>query len=394
MDTTARPTWPRLLVTLVIWLAFFGVLAGIHAASDIVGPLFIALNLVIAAWPVRTALIRRGAPAVFATVVLGLVVFVALGLAMLALGLAVSALVRELPDYQDHFVALYNDLVNFAVSFGVTQDQVLSQLKQISPSSIAGFVSSALSGLSGVLSAFVVLALMIFLLAMDAGTYSARSRALATIRPDMSLALRDFVLGVRRYWVVTTVFGLIVAALDVAMLLVMGVPLALVWGLLSFLTNYIPNVGFIIGIIPPALMALLAKGPTAALIVIVAYTAINFVIQSVIQPKFNGDAVGVTALVSFLSLLIWGTVLGPVGALMGLPATLLLKALLIDHDPSARWFNTFLANDPASADPGDADVPEVIEPLRRPGGKRQPRPRRRAGSDRDALSEGKRPPTP
>ncbi len=151
-----------------------------------------------------------------------------------------------------------------------------------------------------------------------------------------------------------SVFGLIVAVLDVAVLLIIGVPLALVWGLVSFLTNYIPNVGFVIGIIPPVLMALLDEGPGPALAVIIAYSVINFVIQSIIQPKFNGDAVGVTALVSFLSLLVWSSVLGPIGALLGLPATLLLKALLIDHDPNMRWFNTLLASDVSTADPRGA----------------------------------------
>ncbi len=358
MDTTAPPAWPRILTTLAIWVGLFGLLAGIHAAADVIGPLFIAFNLVIAAWPVRTALLRRGAPPVVGTLALGLVVFVVLGVALLSLGLSVSALVNELPHYQSQFQSLYADLAAQAAAFGITQDSVLAQLKEISPASVAGFASSAVSSVSGALTTLGVLAIMLFLVLMDADTYPRRSESLVRFKPEISLAMSDFVVGVRRYWVVTTVFGLIVAVADVAVLLVLGVPLALVWGLVSFLTNYIPNVGFVIGIIPPVLMALLAKGPTAALIVTVAYVVINFVIQSIIQPKFNGDAVGVTALVSFLSLLVWSTVLGPIGALLGLPATLLLKALLIDHDPATRWFNAFLASDPATADPEDADTPD------------------------------------
>jgi len=191
----------------------------------------------------------------------------------------------------------------------------------------------------------------------------------------VAVALADFTAGVRRYWVVTSVFGLIVAVLDVIVLLILGVPLALVWGIISFLTNYIPNVGFVIGIIPPALMALLAHGPTSALIVVIAYSVINFIIQSVIQPKFNGDAVGVTALVSFLSLLLWSAVLGPIGALLGLPATLFFKALLIDNDPDVRWFNVFIASEPTSADPLDSSTapdeerdPDEEQDPDRPGG--------------------------
>nr|NLI51005.1 AI-2E family transporter [Propionibacterium sp.] len=354
MDSTAPHTgWPKILTVLLIWCAFAGVLVALHASADLVGPLFAALNLVIAAWPVRTALLRRGAPRLVATVTLGLVVFVVLGLAIFVLYWGVSSLVRELPDYQDQFTRMYAEIVAFAATFGISQDQMMDQLKQISPSSIAGWVTSAVSGLSGIVVAVGVLAVMIFLLVLDSSGYEQRTRALAAHRPNVAVALAEFTAGVRRYWVVTSVFGLIVAVLDVVVLLVLGVPLALVWGIISFLTNYIPNVGFVIGIIPPALMALLANGPTAALAVVVAYSVINFVIQSVIQPKFNGDAVGVTALVSFLSLLLWSAVLGPIGALLGLPATLFFKALLVDTDPSTRWFNAFIASDPVTSHPLD-----------------------------------------
>ena len=94
-----------------------------------------------------------------------------------------------------------------------------------------------------------------------------------------------FAHGNRSYLLVTTVFGGIVAAIDAGFLWLVGVPLPLLWGLLAFITNYIPNVGFIIGVIPPALLALLEGGPQLMLLVIVAYSVINFIIQSVIQPK-------------------------------------------------------------------------------------------------------------
>jgi predicted PurR-regulated permease PerM len=82
----------------------------------------------------------------------------------------------------------------------------------------------------------------------------------------------------------------------------LGVPLPLLWGLLSDVTNYIPNIGFVIGLVPPALLALLEGGPQLMLVVIVVYSVVNVVIQSVIQPKFVGDAVNLSLPLSFLSL--------------------------------------------------------------------------------------------
>ncbi len=139
-------------------------------------------------------------------------------------------------------------------------------------------------------------------------------------------------------------FGLIVAALDWGVLVVIGVPLPFVWALLSFLTNYIPNVGFVIGVIPPALIAMFDKGWVSAVVVIVAYIVLNFVVQSIIQPKIAGDAVGLTATVSFLSLFLWTYVFGALGALIAFPCSLLVKSLLIDTDPSLRWLDALIAS--------------------------------------------------
>ena len=81
-------------------------------------------------------------------------------------------------------------------------------------------------------------------------------------------------------------------------------------GLLSFITNYIPNIGFVLGLIPPALLALLQGGVRQAVLVIVAYSVINVMIQSLLQPKFVGDAVGLSVTLTFLSLVFWTRVSG------------------------------------------------------------------------------------
>lgn len=359
MDSRPPAPYPRIAVILVVVAAAVVALMGIQQTADLIAPLFLTVNLFIAAWPVRSFLVTRGAPRLLATVALSLVVFFVLGAFFFSLGWGVSALVAELPGYQEEFENLYGQMVSVLAGFGITQDDLLLQIRQLNPANFAGLATGALGRLSGMLSVIGVVVVMIFMMVIDSSTFPGRSRALETHQPLVAVAIIDFVGGVRRYWIVTSVFGLIVAVIDVAILLALGIPLALVWGIVSFLTNYIPNVGFLIGIIPPALMALLAKGPTDALIVVVGYSLVNLVIQSIIQPKFNGDAVGVTATVSFLSLLLWGAVLGPLGALLGLPATLLVKALLIDHDPHMRWVNAFIASDPATTHPDDAEVPKA-----------------------------------
>ena len=149
----------------------------------------------------------------------------------------------------------------------------------------------------------------------------------------------------------TTVFGLIVAVLDWIALAILGIPLAFTWGLLSFITNYIPNVGFLIGVVPPALLGLLTGGPSLMLIVIVVYSVLNIVVQSIIQPRFIGDAVGLSVTVTFVALVFWAWLLGPLGAILAIPLTLLCKALLVDVDPQARWDGALLRASAKEPDP-------------------------------------------
>ena len=161
-------------------------------------------------------------------------------------------------------------------------------------------------------------------------------------RPRITEALAHFAWGTRQYLLVTTVFGLIVAVLDWIALVILGIPLAITWALLSFITNYIPNVGFVIGVVPPALLGLLTGGPQLMLIVIVVYCVLNFVVQSIIQPRFIGDAVGLSVTVTFIALVFWTWLIGPLGAILAIPLTLLSKALLVDVDPQARWADALL----------------------------------------------------
>ena len=93
-------------------------------------------------------------------------------------------------------------------------------------------------------------------------------------------------------------------------------------------------------------MALLVGGPGLMIAVIAVYCVVNFIIQSVLQPKFVGDAVGLTTTVSFLSLVVWAFILGPIGAILAIPASLLVKAILVDMDPAAQWLELFLGDKP------------------------------------------------
>ena len=146
-------------------------------------------------------------------------------------------------------------------------------------------------------------------------------------------ALGRFAHGTRNYMSVSAGFGFVVALIDGVALQLMGVPGAFVWGVFAFVTNFIPNIGFVIGVIPPALIALLDGGAGLMVAVIVVYRVVNFLIQSVIQPRVVGDSGGPVPTLTFMSLVFWTLIVGPLGALLAVPLTLLTRALLVEADP-------------------------------------------------------------
>ena len=224
-----------------------------------------------------------------------LAAYLVLFLLTLALMVSVAQLAALIPQYTDQMQDAVANAGNTLRDLGVKQDQIDAVVDAIDPGQLVDLAMSVLSGTLGVLTDLFFLLTVLLFMAFD--TDSTR-RSLATLGdrfPNPVAALDNFARGTRNYMGVSAGFGLIVAVLDGVALWIMGVPGAFVWAVLAFVTNFIPNIGFIIGVIPPALIALLDGGPGLMIAVIVVYSVINFLIQSVIQPRVVGDAVGLLA---------------------------------------------------------------------------------------------------
>ncbi len=330
------------LVLLLALAAATIALAGMKAIGGILGPALLALMLAVACDPLRQILQRRGVPRWVATVTTLITLYVGLLALTGALVLAVAQFATLVPTYRQEFADLVDQAQPWLADLGVGAAQIDAILSSFDLSWITHLVTGLLSTLMSLsTSLFFVVTLILFLL-VDAEPFTRHLDRVSGTREGAVSALRSFAYGTRRYLVVATVFGLIVAVIDTGLLMALGVPGAMLWGLLAFVTNYVPNIGFVIGLVPPAIIALLEGGPGLMIWVIVAYCATNVVIQSVIQPKLIGDAVGISASITFLSLVVWAWVLGPLGAILAVPMTLLVKAIFVDMDPSTRWFSGFI----------------------------------------------------
>jgi predicted PurR-regulated permease PerM len=360
----------RGLVLLLGFAAAVVAAAGIRLGAEIVAPVMLGLVLTIAVLPLWHWAKGHRWPG-WAATLLALVAACAMVLVLvLGTALAIAKLVELLPQYADDARSLRSSGTDVLTGLGIGSGPATTAVDQIDPERLTAALTTVLKGVLGALGNLFFLVTLLFFLCTAVPLAGARFATLRVAKPELAGSLSTFVSATQRYLVVTALFGAIVAVIDTGALWLLAVPLPLVWGLFSFITNFIPNIGFVVGVIPPALLALLEGGWDNALLVVVVYSAINVVIQTFIQPHYVGATVGLSAEMTFLSLVVWTFLLGPLGALLAVPMTLLLRALLIDPDGRLAWVSPLIATTP---DPPE-DVEDVEDPASEPDPASAPAP--------------------
>ena len=243
-----------------------------------------------------------------------------------------------LPQYAPQMEQLGASIASALESVGFGPEQTQEILNGFTPGSIIGFLGGLLGNIASLVGSLVIILTMLILMAAEGSRIPVILTHLNDHRPALVAALDGFGTGVRRYMVATTVLGLAQGVFNWLLLVILQVPGALLWGLLSFICSFIPNIGYFIAIIPPLFFGFLTGGWPTVLAIIVIYGGINAVIQSIIQPKYVGNAVSLSQTLTFASVLFWAVVLGPVGAILAVPLTLFVRAILLDSDPSIAWW--------------------------------------------------------
>ena len=333
----ASATLPPALFVLLALAAAVIVLAGVSFARDLVGPLALGAVIVIICHPLRHPLERHGWPrwaATTAVIVLGYLILAVLAALLFYAGLQFAQLVG---DYADELQAAATDTLAWLHGIGLDEQAADATASILQPENVLAFVAS-LGGtvVTVLLALFFVLAYVIFM-AADAARYARAEASFGTaVRPALD-RFRSFHRGVRRFYVVNAVFGAVVAIIDGLALWALGVPAPVVWAILAFVTNFIPNIGFVLGLIPPAVLAFVVGGWPLMIAVVAIYCVVNVTLQVLIQPKFVSDAVSLSLTLSFFSVIFWTFIIGPLGAILSIPLTLLARALVLEGDPGSRW---------------------------------------------------------
>jgi len=186
-------------------------------------------------------------------------------------------------------------------------------------------MSFAKDFVAGIVSTFsnfaLILMLIIFMLIDTAGLHDKILKGERVISPGLAkrMELRD---EIRKYNSISALTGLITAAGNLILLLILGVDFAFLWAFLSFMFSFIPSIGFILSVIPPAFIALMQSGPTASLIVLVGFILINGIVENVLRPRFMGKELDISLTTIFLSLIFWTWLLGAMGAVLAIPLTI------------------------------------------------------------------------
>ena len=337
-DPSPRPVLPRSAIILLTLACATVVAFGIAAMRGIVTPVFFAFVLTLCVHPLRRWMQGHGVPRGLATGSTIAAVFALLAGFAAVLVASLAQFSALLPQYAPQLAELGASITQRLESVGFGPEQTQAVVDGFTPGRIIGFLAGVLGNITSIVGGLVVILTMLILMAVDGSRVPALLTHLNYHRPDLVTAFNGFGGGVRRYMIATTVLGVAQGLFNWLVLVILQVPGALLWGLLSFICSFIPNIGYFIAIIPPLFFGFLTGGWPTVLAVIVIYGGINSVIQSIVQPKYVGNAVALSETLTFASVLFWALILGPVGAILAVPLTLLARTILLDSDPAIAWW--------------------------------------------------------
>ncbi|MGH5239768.1 AI-2E family transporter [Klebsiella pneumoniae] len=279
------------------------ILAGIHAAADILVQLLLALFFAIVLNPLVTWFIRRGVRRPF------------------AITLVVTAM---LPDFNRALTRKILQLQEYLpfLNLHINPERML---RRMDSERLMTWATTLMTQLSGAMASIVLLVMTVIFMLFEVRHLPYKLR-FALNNPRLHIAgLHRALKGVTHYLALKTLISLWTGLIVWLGLLAMGVQFALMWGVLAFLLNYVPNIGSAISAIPPMLQALLFSGIYECLLVGALFLVVHMVLGNMVEPRMMGHRLGMSTLVVFLSLLVWGWLLGPVGMLLSVPLTSVCK---------------------------------------------------------------------
>jgi len=305
------------------------IIAGLKLGAGLINQILLAFLLSICILPLPEWLSRKGLPKSLSIGIAMIVILVGGFLISVLLANSVADLVESFPAYQEKLNKIYQDFSEFAASNNLNISELIKKAN-VNPEKIIDLAGKVVGSLTSVISSSFIILLLIVFMVIELIGYSVDTRKGKREHVIQMEWLRSMSGDMRKYVTITALKGVITAVMNYIFLLILGVDFAFLWAFFSFLMNFIPNLGFVFSFIPPALIALITLGPWQALLVLLIFWVINFIVENVIGPIFMKESLNISLLSTFLSLLVWGWILGMPGTVLGVPLTMAVMKIYQD----------------------------------------------------------------
>lgn len=319
------------------------IVAGLREMSDLLSPILLSLFVVLVTSPMMAWLKARGLPnwLAYTLVLLGVIVLGAI--VVLFLTVSLNDLSDALPTYARGLSIQVAALEQWLATQGITSDYIRS-LDIFQPERLLQFSFSIVSVLlNSVSNVGLTLLIFIYMLA-SAPTFATQLRKGLGNNLPMLERFRDFSASMSTYLLIKGWLGALTALVQMILMWTFGVDFVVLWGVLSFFFNFVPTIGFYIALAPPLLIAVLKLGFFKAAFFGVIYVLINNFFDIAIAPRYLAKGLDLSTLVSFLAVVIWTWILGPIGAFMALPLTVMVKVLVLESFPQTRLVAELLSS--------------------------------------------------
>ena len=332
------------------------IIAGMRAASSIIVPFLLSIFIAIMCSRPFSWMRRKGVPASLGILIIFVVIFGIIFGVGAYIGASVSDFLQQLPLYQKRIHDLMIMIIKWLRTFNIYISERMI-LQYFDPGSIMDIIAGLLSGLGSALTyTFLILFTVVFILFESSG-FSKKVMMCGTSLRSLDTIDR-IVQSMGKYIALKTWISLATGIVVMLWLMEIGVNYAVLWGVVAFLFNYIPNIGPFIAAIPPILLSLVDQGLGSAGLVTLGYVIIKTVIGDILEPIFMGKGLSLSMLAVILSLVFWGWVLGPVGMLLSVPLTMIFK-ITCESFPSTRWIAIILGSE-VPATQQDIEAPEHV----------------------------------
>ena len=339
VDPAIKTTPSQLLVSLA---ALVVIIAGMRASADIIVPFLLAVFIAIICSPALDWLERRGLPRAAAMVTV-LVAVTTIGIGITGLvGSSLSQFTNDVPEYTERLNGYTQAVEQWLNGHGVPFDT--GEMRNlIDAGRVMKMAAEVFNSFGGVLTNAFLIFLTVGFILFETASFAVKLHAVMDDPEDTLARLGNVTASIKRYLAIKTMTSLLTGVVIGIGLTILGVENAVLWALLAFMLNYVPNIGSIIAAVPAVLFALVQLGVGGALATAAVFAVVNIVIGSVLEPRFMGRGLGLSTLVVFLSLVFWGWVLGPVGMFLSVPLTMTVKIALGARE-STRWIAVLLGS--------------------------------------------------